>query len=95
MRPCTVVSVMDYSRRQPHSFRIGLCDAASPTPQEKEARYGRYSLLVDRDLSEGGARGKKRGIKRQYEDEKMRLDLARVAAERKKVASICTVGSKS
>lgn len=95
MRPCTVFSVMDNTRRRPHSSRIGLYDSAFPMPQEKEARYGRYSLLVDRDLCEGGTRGKKRGNKRQDEDEKMRLDLARVAAERKKVARKCTVGSKS
>lgn len=71
---------------RPRSSRVGLYDAASPMPQEKEARYDRYSLLVDRDLCEKGAKPKKGGIKRQYDAEKMRLDLERVASERKKVS---------
>lgn len=71
-----------------HSSRIDPYHAGSPIPQEKEARYGRYNQLVDRDLSEGGVRGRKSGTKRQYDDEKMRLDLERVASERKKVQQV-------
>lgn len=50
--------------------------------QDKEIKYRRYNALLDRDLCDGVA---KSGAKRQEQDEKLRLDLERVAFHRKKV----------
>lgn len=58
-----------------------MCGLSS-TRQEEQSRYRDYNKLLDADLVKRVAKG---GSKQQFDEEKMRLDLERVGAERRQV----------